>query len=95
MGLRTHEKRPLFLLRDLGKPVNTAASYYEMSLTVKPDLSLRSSFPFRVARAKQSARKGASDVPFVRDFQRYTQMEAPNGEVSRRLTRPYQSNVVH
>ena len=62
MGLRTHEKRPLFLLRDLGKPVNTAASYYEMSLAVKPDLSLRSSFPFRVARAKQSARKGAGEA---------------------------------
>ena len=75
MGLRTHEKRPLFLLRDLAKSVNTAASYHEMSLAVKPDLSLRSTFPFRVARAKQTARKGTSDVPFVRDFQRYTQME--------------------
>ena len=91
MGLRTHEKRPLFLLRDLEKPVNTAASYYEMSLAVKPDLSLRSSFQFRVALAKQTARKGASDVPFVRDFQRYT----TNGEVCRRLPRPYQPNVVH
>lgn len=91
MGLRTLEKRPLFLLRDLEKPVNTAASYYEMSLAVKPDLSLRATFRFRVARAKQTARKGASDVPLVRDFQRYT----PNGEVSRRLTRPHQPNVVH
>lgn len=96
MGLRTLEKRPFFLshrrrLRDLAKPLNTAASHYEMSLAVKPDLSLRAAFRFRVARAKQTARKGASDVPLVRDFQRYT----PNGEVSRRLTRPYQSNVVH
>ena len=74
MGLRTHEKRPLFLshrrrLRDLAKPLNTAASYYEMSLVVKPDLSLRATFRFRVARAKQTARKGTSDVPLVRDFQ--------------------------
>ena len=74
MGLRTHEKRPLFLshtrrLRDLAKPLNTAASYYEMSLVVKPDLRLRATFRFRVARAKQTARKGASDVPLVRDFQ--------------------------
>ena len=74
MGLRTHEKRPLFLsrrrrLRDLAKPLNTAASYYEMSLVVKPDLSLRATFRFRVARAKQTARKGANDVPLVRDFQ--------------------------
>ena len=74
MGLKTHEKRPLFLshrrrLRDLAKPLNTAACYYEMSLVVKPDLSLRATFRFRVARAKQTARKGASDVPLVRDFQ--------------------------
>ena len=74
MGLRTHEKRPLFLshtrrLRDLAKPLNTAASYYEMSLVVKPDLRLRATFRFRVARAKQTARKGASDVQLVRDFQ--------------------------
>ena len=74
MGLRTHEKRPLFLshtrrLRDLAKPLNTAASYYEMSLVVKPDLRLRATFRFRVARAKQTARKGASNVPLVRDFQ--------------------------
>ena len=69
MGLRTHEKRPLFLLPDLAKPVNTAASYYEMSLAVRPDLSLRATFPFRVARAKQTARKGANDVPLVCNFQ--------------------------
>ena len=40
-----------------------------MSLVVKPDLSLRATFRFRVARAKQTARKGTSDVPLVRDFQ--------------------------
>ena len=56
MGLRTHEKSPLFLLRDLEKPVNTAASYYEMPLSVRPDLSLRATFPFRVERAKQTAK---------------------------------------
>ena len=42
MGLRTHDKSPLFLLRDLEKPVNTAASYYEMPLSVRPDLSISS-----------------------------------------------------
>ena len=55
MGLRTHEKRPLFFFFFLEKPVNAAASYYETSLAVKPDLSLRATFPFRVARTKQTA----------------------------------------